>query len=184
MDNNRAQGSGWRVPFSHFNRADRWALFCTTWLIDLRECEPSLTLPGTARLISLLIYINPVEGVGEDKECNACKDHQRKIFKAHFTSLKRISDEVHLPLGAGNAEYPLVVEAWQTHHDHVHLNPRAAQQTRRLTSKCHCAASWKKDSPWRFMKRMQLSTTTGICWPELWRRTHEERRMRGGHHGK
>lgn len=28
----------------------------------------------------------------------------------------------------------------------------------------------KRDSPWRFMKRMQLSTTTGICCPELWRR--------------
>lgn len=27
----------------------------------------------------------------------------------------------------------------------------------------------KTDSPWRFMKRTQLSTTTGICCPELCR---------------
>lgn len=31
-------------------------------------------------------------------------------------------------------------------------------------------------SPWRFMKRMQLSTTTGICCPELWGRKRRQRR--------
>lgn len=115
-----------------------------------------------------------------------------------FTSLKCISDEVNLPLWTRNSEYPFMVEAWRTHaftlllHIHtcltVHTQDCAHIHKQVLSSAhSHCPKlpqhgsllyQKKTDSPWRFMKRMQLSTTTGICCPELWRREMSRGEMR------
>ena len=111
-------------------------------------------------------------------------------IRSSFTSLECISDEVHLPLWPRNSKYPFVVEAWETHALHIALcsqmpdipyaGRRAHTHKQALPpTHSHCPKlppAWlicyiiKTDSPWRFMKRMQLSTTTGICCPELWRR--------------
>lgn len=63
-----------------------------------------------------MIYINPVKGgVAGDKKKAVMhvKTVAEENIQSRRTSLERVSDEVHFPLGARDAEYPLVVEAWK-----------------------------------------------------------------------
>lgn len=71
--------------------------------------------------------------------------------------------------------YYTFIHAWQSIHRIVHTYTNKCFHLLILTAQsslsvAHCYIRKKTDSPWRFMKRMQLSTTTGICCPELWRR--------------
>lgn len=50
---------------------------------------------------------------GDKKAVMHVKTVGEENIQSQRTSLERVSDEVHLPLGARDAEYPLVVEAWK-----------------------------------------------------------------------
>lgn len=58
-------------------------------------------------------------------------------IQSRHTSLERVSDEVHFPLGARDAEYPLVVEAWKytsSGHRMANVQTLAAAELRQRDS--------------------------------------------------
>lgn len=126
-----------------------------------------------------------------NKQTKKTKEKTRKAL----TSFKCISEEVHLPLWAWNSENSFMVEACDTHkhiftpydafidawYAQVHKKKYKTGPSTYSFSLSKALTAWltdmtKTDSPWRFMKRMQLSTTTGICCPELCRKKTVRRR--------